>query len=50
MKPGNRTLLRVTLEDTVKADEMFSLLMGSVVEDRRKFIEKHALDVDDLDI
>ena len=50
MEPGTRTLLRVCLEDAVRADEMFSILMGSSVEDRRKFIEKHALDVRDLDV
>ena len=50
MEPGNRTLLRVCLEDAVKADEMFSILMGASVEDRRTFIERHALEVQDLDI
>jgi len=50
MEPGARTLLRVRQEDAVRADEMFSILMGSSVEDRRAFIEKHALDVRDLDI
>ena len=50
MEPGERTLLRVCLEDAVRADEMFSILMGSNVEDRRAFIEKHALEVRDLDV
>ena len=50
MEPGKRTLLRVRLEDAVRADEMFSILMGSSVEDRRAFIERHALEVSDLDI
>ena len=50
MEPGERTLLRVCLEDAVRADEMFSILMGSSVEDRRNFIEKNALEVRDLDI
>ncbi len=50
MEPGARTLLRVRQEDAVRADEMFSILMGSSVEDRRAFIEKHALEVRDLDI
>ncbi len=50
MEPGKRTLLRVRLQDAVRADEMFSILMGSNVEDRRAFIEKHALDVSDLDV
>ncbi|MHC4547949.1 MAG: DNA topoisomerase (ATP-hydrolyzing) subunit B [Planctomycetota bacterium] len=50
MEPGKRTLLRVCLEDAVRADEMFSILMGSSVEDRRHFIEKNALEVRNLDI
>jgi DNA gyrase subunit B len=50
MEPGSRTLLRVCLEDAVRADEMFSILMGSSVEDRRSFIERNALEVRDLDI
>jgi len=50
MQPGNRTLLRICLEDAVKADEMFTILMGDVVEDRRRFIEANALEVRDLDI
>jgi len=50
MEPGRRTLMRVRLEDAVRADEMFSILMGSSVEDRRTFIERHALEVSDLDV
>jgi DNA gyrase subunit B len=50
MEPGSRTLLRVCLEDAVRADEMFSILMGSSVEDRRAFIERNALEVRDLDV
>ena len=50
MEPGNRSLMRVRLDDAVRADEMFSILMGSSVEDRRSFIEKHALEVSDLDV
>jgi len=50
MEPGRRTLLRICLEDAVKADEIFSILMGNAVEDRRLFIEKHALEVRDLDV
>jgi DNA gyrase subunit B len=50
MEPGKRTLLRVRLEDAVRADEMFSILMGSSVEDRRAFIERNALEVSDLDV
>ncbi|MHC4957161.1 MAG: DNA topoisomerase (ATP-hydrolyzing) subunit B [Planctomycetota bacterium] len=50
MAPGERTLLKVCLEDAVRADEMFTILMGSNVEDRRSFIEEHALEVTDLDV
>jgi DNA gyrase subunit B len=50
MAPGKRTLLRVCLEDAVKADEIFTILMGDVVEDRRRFIENNALEVRDLDV
>jgi DNA gyrase subunit B len=50
MMPEHRTLLRVTMEDAVAADEMFRILMGDQVEPRREFIEKHALDVKDLDV
>ena len=50
MEPGQRSLMRVRLDDAVRADEMFSILMGSSVEDRRAFIERHALEVSDLDV
>ena len=50
MEPENRTLLKVTLEDAVVADNMFSTLMGEEVEARRKFIEDHAKEVVNLDI
>ncbi|MGH7162710.1 MAG: DNA gyrase subunit B, partial [Planctomycetota bacterium] len=50
MAPGKRTLLRICLEDAVRADEIFTILMGSSVEDRRLFIEKHAMEVRDLDV
>ncbi|MEN9798115.1 MAG: hypothetical protein RL653_1811 [Pseudomonadota bacterium] len=50
MNPSTRTLLQVRVEDTVESDEMFSLLMGEQVEPRREFIERNALEVQNLDI
>jgi DNA gyrase subunit B len=50
MQPEQRTLLKVTIEDLVKAQEIFSTLMGDQVEPRKEFIEKHALEVRNLDI
>jgi len=50
MDPDHRTLLQVTMEDAASADEIFRVLMGDQVEPRRQFIEKHALDVVDLDV
>ncbi|MGV3486696.1 MAG: DNA gyrase subunit B [Planctomycetaceae bacterium] len=50
LDPANRTLIQVNLTDAGAADEMFRLLMGDKVEPRRDFIEKHALDVRNLDV
>ena len=50
MNPETRTLLQVTLEDSVLADEIFTILMGDQVEPRRRFIETHAKEVKNLDV
>jgi len=50
MDPERRTLLKVTLEDAAAAEEIFPILMGDQVEPRRDFIQKHALEVRNLDI
>ena len=50
MNPETRTILRVTIEDAMACDEIFSILMGEKVEPRREFIEKNANYVTNLDI
>jgi len=50
MDRETRTLKRVTLEDLVAAEQMFTVLMGNVVEPRRKFIEENARNVQNLDV
>ena len=50
MNPEERTLLQVSMEDAMTADEIFSILMGGKVEPRRKFIEDNAHLVRNLDI
>ncbi|MHB1127299.1 MAG: DNA topoisomerase (ATP-hydrolyzing) subunit B [Bacillota bacterium] len=50
MNPDSRTVLRVSLEDAVSADEIFTILMGDKVEPRREFIQAHAKEVRNLDI
>ncbi len=50
MNPENRTLLKISIEDAVKADEVFTVLMGDKVEPRREFIQKFAKQVKNLDI
>jgi DNA gyrase subunit B len=50
MDADRRTLLQVTIDDTVKAEEIFTTLMGDQVEPRKDFIVKHALEARNIDI
>ena len=50
MNPETRRLLRVTIEDEVAADQIFTILMGNEVEPRREFIQTHAHEVENLDV
>lgn len=50
MNPQSRTILRVTLEDAVEADQIFTILMGDEVDERRRFIERNARAVRNLDV
>jgi len=50
LDPANRTLLQIRMEDVGEADNLFRVLMGDQVEPRREFIQKHALDVRNLDV
>ncbi|MFQ5838420.1 MAG: toprim domain-containing protein, partial [Thermoplasmata archaeon] len=50
MNPETRVLKQVTIEDAVRADELFTILMGEAVEPRREFIQDHAGEVVNLDV
>jgi DNA gyrase subunit B len=50
MKPGKRTLLKVTVDDAARANDLLQILMGEEVEPRRQYIQEHAVEVTNLDI
>jgi DNA gyrase subunit B len=50
MDTEKRKMLKVSMEDAVEAERIFTLLMGDIVEPRRDYIEKYAAGVKDLDI
>ena len=50
MNPETRTLIKVTMDDAIKADETFSILMGDEVAPRKQFIEENASKVTNLDV
>jgi DNA gyrase subunit B len=50
MDPANRSLLKVNIEDAAEADQVFSMLMGDEVAPRKRFIQTHAKEVQNLDV
>jgi len=50
MDPERRIMLKVTFDDAVVADQVFSMLMGDDVAQRKRFIESHAKNVKNLDV
>jgi DNA gyrase subunit B len=50
MDPARRTLKKVPIADAAEAEHIFSVLMGNAVEPRREFIERHALEVRNMDV